>query len=266
MKKEIFTPKNMAVIGAICGDILGSYYEFRHRTKDLGMQLCVEKDRFTDDTVCTMAVADSLLNDKPFDTTMREWCRRHIERGYGGYFMRWIVSDDMGPYNSWGNGSAMRVSAAGHFAESLDDARALARKSAEFTHNNPEGIKGAEATASAIYMALNRSSKDEIRDYIESEFDYDLRRKYSDIQPSYKFEVSCQKSVPESIIAFLESVDFEDAVRHAIAYGGDADTQGAITGSIAAAFYGEIPETILNHCLDRLTEDILIVLEDMNKR
>ena len=265
MKESIVTKSNIAVIGAICGDILGSYYEFRHRTKDLNMYLYREEAIFTDDTVCTIAMADALLNCKPLDKTLRDWCRRYINSGYGGYFRRWIRNDELGPYGSWGNGSAMRVSAAGQLARSLQEARELAGATALITHNHPEGIKGAESTAAAIYMALNGASKDEIRDYIETEFGYDLHRKYEDIQPTYKFEVSCQKSVPESIISFLESIDYEDAVRHAIALGGDADTQGAITGSIAAAFYGTIPVPILNHCLSLLPNDVIDILISLKR-
>lgn len=254
----------LVVPGAICGDIIGSAYEFRS-TKDLDFELFRARSRFTDDTVCTIAVADALINGKPFDGRLQEWCRRYHYAGYGGLFRRWIWSEDPQPYNSWGNGSAMRVSAAGAIAHSKEEVLKLAKASAEVTHNHPEGIKGAQATALAIFMALEGASKEEIKSETEDSFGYDLSRRYCDIQPGYRFEVSCQGSVPEAIICFLESEDYESAVRMAVALGGDADTQGAITGGIAAAYYGEIPATILSDCLSRLPEDITDVIADLNR-
>lgn len=249
----------LVLLGAVCGDMVGAPYEFKN-TKNYDFKLFPPRSRFTDDTVCTIGVADALLSDRPFSESVREWCRKYIEAGYGGLFRRWITSDSMEPYNSWGNGSAMRVSAVGAYARSLDEALELAKQSAEFTHNHPEGIKGAQAVAAAIHYALTGHSKEDIKRMVEERFGYDLSRKYDDIQPDYRFEVSCQKSVPESIICFLESHDYESAIRKAVAMGGDADTMGAITGGIAAAFYGEIPDYILVPALKLLPDDMKEVI------
>ena len=251
------------VLGAICGDIVGSSYEF-HSTKDYNFTLFNDRSRFTDDTVCSIAIADALLSGMPVDERLKHWCRKYPLAGYGGMFKRWILFDIVEPYNSWGNGSAMRVSPVGAFASSVDEVMGLAKRSAEVTHNHPEGIKGAQAAALAIHLALVGKSKSEIKTAIESTFGYDLGRSYDDIKPSYRFEVSCQKSVPESIIAFLESDDYESAIRKAVAMGGDADTMGAITGGIAAAYSGEIPESILAECLMRLPEEMKEVVNEFN--
>lgn len=260
--KNIASAK-LVLLGAICGDIIGSWYEFAS-TKDYNFQLFTDRSKFTDDTVCSIGVADALIHQEPFEGRLQYWCRKYPRAGYGGMFISWIYSDTMEPYNSWGNGSAMRVSAVGAYAKSLDDAIYLAKKSAEITHNHPEGVKGAQATALAIHLALTGKSKDEIKEAIAEKFAYDLNRKYADIQPQYGFDVSCQESVPESIIAFLESDDYESAIRKAIAFGGDADTMGAITGGIAAAFYGEIPSHILNECLNRLPDEMKDVINKFN--
>lgn len=259
---QIVNERNLPIIGAICGDILGSGYEW-NPVKTLEMDLCQSKDEITDDTVCTIGVTDAIINNIPYEESLRNWCRRYSNSGYGSSFRRWFMKENAEPYNSWGNGSAMRVSAAGTLSNSLEETLRLAKESAEVTHNHPEGIKGAQATASAIYMAKTGSSKEEIKDYIQSKFGYDLERKYKDIQPSYHFDVSCQGSVPESIICFLESNDYEDAIRHSIAMGGDADTMAAITGSIAAAYYKEIPENILSHCLIRIPQDMKDILKSI---
>lgn len=256
--------RRLVLIGTICGDIIGSWYEFCS-TKSLDFKLFTDQSRFTDDTVCSIAIADALMNGKDFVGKLKYWCRKYPKAGYGGNFNWWFRQDDPKPYNSWGNGSAMRVSAVGAFASSIDEVLNLAKKSAEVSHNHPEGIKGAQATALAIFLALNGSSKEQIKEQIEVRFGYDLCRKYADIQPRYGFEVSCQDSVPEAIIAFLESSDYESAIRMAVAYGGDADTQAAITGGIAAAYYGEIPDFILTECLNRLPSDIKEVIAKFNK-
>ena len=259
---KIVNERILPIIGGVCGDILGSGYEW-HPVKTLEMDLCRIDDTYTDDTVCTIAVTDAIVNQKSFAETLRKWCRKYSFAGYGPSFRRWIKLENGEPYNSWGNGSAMRVSASGALANSLEESLRIAKESAEVTHNHPEGIKGAQATASAIYMAKTGSSKDEIKDYIQTKFGYDLERKYKDIQPSYNFDVSCQGSVPESIICFLESKDYEDAVRHAIAMGGDADTMATITGSIAAAYYKTIPERILTHCLNCVPQDMKNILRSI---
>lgn len=262
-----FTPgdaRSLVLIGAVCGDIIGSCYEFAP-VKRLDFDLFTPTSQFTDDTVCSVAVADALTHALPFAENLRHWCRRYPRESYGYHFRQWMLSDSPEPYNSWGNGSAMRVSAVGAYGTSLDEVMRLARESAAVTHDHPEGIKGAQATAAAIYYALCGRSKDEIKTMIETEFGYDLRRRYADIQPGYSFDVSCQGSVPESIIAFLESTDFESAIRMAVAYGGDADTQGAITGGIAAAYYGEIPGEILRETLRRLPADIREAIDTFNR-
>lgn len=255
-----FYPKSKAVLrGAICGDIIGSAYERRH-TKSLDFELFSCLSRFTDDTVCSIAIADALTTGKDFVEELKYWCRKYPRAGYGGTFNWWFHQDEPKPYNSWGNGSAMRVSAVGAFANSIADVMELAKDSAIVSHNHPEGIKGAQATALAIHLALAGYNKEEIKEQIETLIGYDLNRKYADIQPRYSFDVSCQGSVPEAIIAFLESTDYESAIRMAVAYGGDSDTQGAITGGIAAAYYGEIPEHILSNCMARLPEDMKNVI------
>ena len=254
----------LVLIGAICGDIIGSTYEFCP-IKRIDFDLFTEYSQFTDDTVCSIAIADALMNGNDFVDKLKYWCRKYSNAGYGGTFNRWFRQDNPQPYNSWGNGSAMRVSAVGAFAKSTEETLSLAEQSAMVSHNHPEGIKGAQATALAINLALNGCSKEEIKAQIENRFGYDLNRKYIDIQPQYTFDVSCQGSVPEAIIAFLESSDYESAIRLAVAYGGDADTQAAIVGGIAAAYYGAIPDYILMECLKRLPLDIKEVIAKFNQ-
>lgn len=253
----------MALWGAVCGDVIGSAYEW-HPVKDYDFKLLRRSSRFTDDTVCSVAVAEAIACGKPFAQALREWCRRYPRAGYGGRFRRWIMFEDAGPYGSWGNGSAMRVSAIGAWAESAEEALRLAKESSEVTHDHPEGVKGAQAVALAIHLALAGHGKDQIRDEIERRFGYDLGRSYASIQPGYSFDVSCRGSVPESIICFLESHDYESAVRLAVAMGGDADTMAAIAGGIAAAYYGEIPEEILDECMRRLGTDLREAVERFN--
>lgn len=268
---EDYISKNaLTVWGAVCGDVIGSAYEF-HSTKDYNFDLFTPNSRFTDDTVCTIAVADAILNNLNFIEPIQYWCRRYLRAGYGGMFRKWILTINPKPYNSFGNGSAMRVSTCAALAASLDEALLLAYKSAEVTHNHPEGIKGAQATAAAIYMGLHKEemgigSKDDIRSKLEEMFGYDLSRDYEKIKHTYGFEVSCQRSVPEAIIAFLSSEDYESTIRRAVALGGDADTQAAIAGAIAAAYYGEIPIDILENVRNHLPDDILNVLTELNKR
>ena len=245
----------IAMMGSICGDIIGSAYEFRP-TKRYDFPLFTRKSTYTDDTVMTCAVADWLMTDVALEEKMQDWGRVHLDAGYGPMFYRWIIADFPRPYNSFGNGSAMRVSPVVWFATSLEECLRLAKVSAEVTHNHPEGIKGAQATASAVYLARTGGTKEEIKKYITDTFGYNLERKYSDIKPNYKFDVTCQGSVPESIICFLESTNYESAIRLAVSMGGDADTMGAITGGIAAAFYKEIPDKIAGTCLDLLPDDI----------
>ena len=246
--------------GAILGDIIGSPFEFDRGNKTKEFDLFTKGCDFTDDSVMTIAVGEALLAvgaeatvkeiEEALVTNMQDWGKRYPYAGYGGRFRYWLRESNPKPYGSYGNGSAMRVSAAGWLYDSLE------RATANVTHNHPEGIKGAEATASAIYMARNSSSKEEIKEYIEREFHYNLDRTLDEIRPGYHMDETCQRTVPEAIIAFLESQDFEDAIRNAVSLGGDTDTLGAITGSIAEAFYG-IPAVLIAECRSRIDEGLM---------
>lgn len=256
--------------GAILGDIIGSPFEFDRGDKTKDFKLFSRRSHFTDDSVMTLAVCEALLKvgqdatvkeiEDTVISSMQSWGRRYPHEGYGGCFSQWLRLKHPQPYNSFGNGSAMRVSAAGWIYDSLEKTRAVAKATANVTHNHPEGIKGAEATASAIFMARNGSSKEEIKKYIENEFHYDLNRTLDEIRPSYHMDETCQKTVPEAIIAFLEARDFEDAIRNAVSLGGDTDTLGAITGSIAEAYFG-ISETLISECRNRINKDMRDIVD-----
>ena len=253
--------RKCTILGAIAGDVIGSVYEF-NPTKKHDFELFREGMSPTDDSIMTLAVAEWILTGGNYRTLveiMRKWGARYPypTGGYGGRFSQWLFMDYPQPYNSWGNGSAMRVSAVGFAFPTLEETLRTAEISASVTHNHPEGIKGAQATAAAIFLARNGSDKEEIRKYTEDNFGYDLHRTCSDIRPSYRFEESCQETVPQSLIAFLDSKDYEDAVRLAISMGGDADTMGAITGGVAAAYYGGLPENIYDFVMNSLSEDML---------
>jgi ADP-ribosylglycohydrolase len=239
------------MIGAIAGDIIGSVYEGRNIKTPFFYPLFHECCRPTDDTVLTVALADSILLGADYVDKLKEYFRLYPHAGYGGTFFRWAMSLSRRPYNSWGNGSAMRVSPVGHAYQTLEEVLLRARQSAEVTHNHPEGVKGAQATAACIFLARTGTSKDEIRSYVESTFGYDLERTLDEIRPVYTFDVSCQGSVPEAIIAFLEGTDYEDVVRKAVSLGGDSDTIACIAGGIAGAFHG-VPEEIQEEALARL--------------
>ena len=252
--------------GAILGDIIGSPFEFDRGDKTKNFDLFSEGCGFTDDSVMTIAVGEALLAVGPeaavkkiedaVASNMQDWGKRYPHAGYGGCFRHWLKENNPKPYGSYGNGSAMRVSAVGWLYDSMERTREVARATANVTHNHPEGIKGAESTASAIYMARNGSSKEEIKAYIEREFHYDLSRTLDNIRTYYHHVESCQETVPEAIIAFLESKDFEDAIRNAVSLGGDTDTLGAITGSIAEAFYG-IPAVLIAECKSRIDKGLM---------
>jgi ADP-ribosylglycohydrolase len=246
------------MLGAITGDIIGSVHEFSG-TKTTEFELFHANCRFTDDTVLTVAVADCLLHGFDYVEKFHEYCRAYPDAGYGLRFFQWVSSGNKQPYNSWGNGSAMRVPAVGYAFESLDDVLTEAKRSAEVTHNHPEGVRGAQATAAAIFLARIGKTKDEILRSIKERFGYDLQQRLDDIRPSYKFDVSCQGTVPPAIIAFLESRDYEDAIRKAISLGGDADTLACITGGIAEAFYGGVPAPIAKQALDLLDDRLRTV-------
>ena len=259
------------MLGAIIGDIVGSIYEFDN-IKTKNFNLFTNEMFFTDDTVMTIAIADAIINGaKPenFILSMKKWGCDYIDKSYGHSFRRWLKSENSEPYNSWGNGSAMRVSPCGWiaklsepFEEGLKLTEDLAKKSAEVTHNHPEGIKGAQATASSIFFMRHGKSKNAIeeykkllKDYIQNKYKYDLNFTLNEIRPSYAFNESCQKTVPQAIVSFLESENFEDAIRNAISIGGDSDTLAAITGSIAEAAYG-IPEDIKEKAINYLDKKI----------
>jgi ADP-ribosylglycohydrolase len=253
------------MLGAIAGDIIGSVYE-RHPIKTTSFPLFVERSRFTDDTVLTVAVAYAILHGVDYAAALRQYGRRYPRAGYGDTFSQWLFSEDMGPYNSWGNGSAMRVSPV---ALAFDDEAmvlAQAAASAAVTHNHPEGIKGAQATALAVFLARTGRQKEDIRARIHAGFGYDLTRTVEEIRPKYRFDVSCQGTVPPAIIAFLDASDYEDAVRLAVSLGGDSDTLACIAGSIAAAYEGDIPVVIADETCRRLPPDLLSVVDEFHAR
>ena len=233
------------ILGAIAGDVIGSTYEFAN-VKSTDFELFTRETYFTDDSVMTIATMDVLLNKLDYTSTYQKYGRMYSKRGYGGNFHDWLYEDNPEPYNSWGNGSAMRASPIGWYCGSIDAVMEEAKKSAEVSHNHPEGIKGAQAVAAAVFLARTGKTKREIKEFITQTFDYNLDRTLDEIRPAYEFEVSCQKSVPEAIIAFLESANYESAVRLAVSLGGDSDTIACIAGAIAEAFYGDIPEEIFD--------------------
>ncbi len=253
------------MLGAIAGDVIGSVYEARP-IKTTDFPLFGGRSTFTDDTVLTVAVAHAILTGSDYASALRLFGRRYPAAGYGGAFYNWIFHDTAAPYDSWGNGSAMRVSPVGHAFDRVDDVLDQAKKSAEVTHSHPEGIKGAQAVALAVFLARTGEDKDAIRRDVAASFDYDLDRTLDGIRDAYAFDVTCQGSVPESILAFLESTSFEDAVRKAISLGGDSDTMAAIAGAIAEAYYGEVPEKIRWRVLQSLPDDLLAVVEEFTGR
>ena len=253
------------LLGAIAGDVIGSVYEFR-TFKATSFPLFCDYSEYTDDSVMTVANADWLLSGDSLLGIMQEYGHRYPTAGYGGMFKDWLWSDDPQPYNSWGNGSAMRVSPVGWAFDTLEETLEAAKQSAEITHNHPEGIKGAQATAACIYLARTGKSKEHIKEYVETTFGYNLSRTCDEIRPVYQFDGSCQGTVPESIIAFLESTDYESAIRLTVSLGGDSDTMGAITGAIAEAYYGGVPEHIKQEVLKRLPDEFIDVMSRFYRR
>ncbi len=253
------------MLGAIAGDIIGSVYEARP-IKTTDFPLFVESCRFTDDTVLTAATAHAILNDTDYAQSYKTFGRNYPNAGYGGNFTGWLFAKGAGPYNSWGNGSAMRVSPVGFAFESVDEVLAQAKRSAEVTHNHPEGIKGAQATALGVFLARTEKSKERIKEEIQMRFGYNLDRSLDEIRPGYQFDVSCQGTVPEAIIAFLESHDFEDAIRKAISLGGDSDTLACITGGIAQAYYKSIPAEIVSQTERRISLELLDIVNRFNDK
>jgi ADP-ribosylglycohydrolase len=253
------------MLGAIAGDVIGSVHEGADtRTKEF--PLFVEDSRFTDDTVLSVAVAERWLRGGSYVDLYHDYFHAYPRAGYGGRFIRWASERRRAPYNSWGNGSAMRVSPVGFAGETMDEVLAQARESAEVTHNHPEGIRGAQATAAAVFLARSGWTRADIKAHIERDFGYDLSERPDDIRRRYSFDVSCQGSVPQSIIAFLESDGYEDAVRNAISLGGDADTMACIAGGIAEAYFGGVPDEIASRTLSALDERLRGVVSAFRER
>ena len=268
------------MLGSIIGDTVGSVFEFNN-TKDVNFPLFCSRSNYTDDSLMSLAVAkwltvDNTNSHKVLEEAMVEIASEHTcpMGGYGGGFSRWLFAPEKlvdfeegtrsacrRPYNSWGNGSAMRVSAVGWMYDTLEETERVAELSASITHNHPEGIKGAQATAAAIFMGRTGATKEDIREYIQSRFGYDLSLSWDDIHPTYGWEDSCQGTVPPAIIAFLDSCDFEDAIRRAVALGGDSDTLACITGGIAEAFYKDIPQRMIDETMGRLTIPLRGILD-----
>ncbi len=255
--------------GAILGDMIGAPYEFDQGRKTKEFPLFIPGSRFTDDTVMTLAAAEGLMcsagkeDESVRDAlvfSLRQWGRRYPDAGYGAMFRHWLRSPSPHPYGSFGNGSAMRVSAAGWLYDTPEQTLHAARLTAEVTHDHPEGIKGAESTACVIFLARIGTGKEEIRKRITASFGYDLSRTCDMIRPSYRHTETCQQTVPEAIVAFLEGEDFEDVIRNAVSLGGDSDTLACIAGSMGEAFFG-IPEKLKTECRKRLPQDMLAVLD-----
>jgi ADP-ribosylglycohydrolase len=253
------------MLGAIAGDIIGSVYE-SNPIKTIDFPLFSRGSSFTDDTVLTVALADCILHGADYTAKLKEYFSLYPRAGYGGMFYHWASSNESRPYNSFGNGSAMRVSPAGYAFDTLEETLEQAERSAAVTHNHPEGIKGAQATAAAIFLARQGRDKVDIKEFVEAEFAYDLSEPLHSIRQWYHFDVTCQGSIPQAIIAFLESESYESAVRNAISLGGDSDTQACITGGIAQAFYGGVPRDITDKVLELLDDrlrEITVKFMDM---
>lgn len=239
------------MIGAIAGDVIGSVHE-GSRPKPKDFPLFVPESRFTDDTVLAVAVASAIRLDLDYAESLRRWGRRYPGAGYGGWFRHWLFQDEAGPYSSFGNGAAMRVPAVGWAFDDLETVLREARKSAEVTHNHPEGIKGAQAIAAAVLLARTGHTKVRIRGLLEERFGYDCSVRLDDLRRRGGFDVTCQGTVPAAAAAFLESTSYEDAVRNAVSLGGDADTLACVAGAVAEAFYGGVPADIQQEVWRRL--------------
>lgn len=254
------------ILGGICGDIIGSIYEFKEM-KNEDFPLFLDYNFFTDDSAMTVATMDCLLEgEQDYYYYYKKYFRLYPDKGYGGWFRSWARARLSEPYNSFGNGSAMRVGPVGWAFDTLEETLNEAQKSAGVTHNHPEGIKGAQAIASAVFLGRQGHTKQQIKQYIESTFGYNLDRTCAEIRPSYRFDETCQGSVPEAIIAFIESTSYESAVRLAVSLGGDSDTLACMTGSIAEAFYGNIPAEITNQVLQLLPEQMMDVIEKFSNK
>jgi ADP-ribosylglycohydrolase len=253
------------MLGAIAGDIIGSVYE-RSPIKTTDFPLFDRYSHPTDDTILTVALADSILHGSDFAIKLKEYFRRYPHAGYGGTFMKWALSLSLRPYNSWGNGSAMRVSPVGFAHSTLEAVLERAKQSAEVTHNHPEAVNGAQATAAAIFLARSGKEKEEIKQYVVKAFGYNLGQPFEQLREGYTFDVSCQGTVPAALIAFFASSDYEDAVRKAVSLGGDSDTLACITGGVAQAFYGGVPNSIKKEVFQRLDEPLTRVVREFCAR
>ncbi len=253
--------KSNTIIGAIAGDIIGSTYEWNN-VKTTNFKLFTPVSTFTDDTVLTMAVADCLLHDFDFSETLWKYGREFYGLSYGPHFKTWLRDTSRRPYHSFGNGAVMRVSPIGFAYDNMQKVLKTAKLSAEITHSHPEGIKGAQAIAAAVFLANIGKTKQEIKYYIETNFYYDLNFTIEQIRSTYKFDVSCQGSVPQAIVAFLESTDYENALRLAISIGGDSDTLACMAGGIAAAYYKKIPANIIDFAASKLPQNFINLLNE----
>lgn len=260
-----YKKKKNYILGALVGDMIGSVFEF-HNYKSTDFHLFGDKTTFSDDSVLTMATMDVILNKLSYETAYQAFGRKYTNRGYSGTFLYWIYMDNPEPYLSLSNGSAMRVSPVGWAYDTLDEVLKQAKRSAEVSHSHPEGIKGAQATASAVFLARTGKSKAQIKEFINVMFGYDLDRSIRQIRPGYSFDVSCEGSVPEAIIAFLESTDFESAIRLAVSIGGDSDTIACIAGSVAEAYYNHIPDFIIDNTLSRLPEEFISLIGGFSEK
>lgn len=254
------------ILGAICGDVIGSSREFQlPPCKTTNFSLFQPVSNITDDSILTIATMSVLNGDRDYGEAYKLFGNKYPS-SYGASFSMWLMSDDMKPYNSYGNGAGMRVSPVGWAFDTMEKTLAEAKKSAMCTHSHPEGIKGAQAIAASVFMARTGKSKKQIKTFVQNKFGYNLNRTCDEIRPEYVFDVTCQGSVPESIIAFLESEDYESAVRLSVSLGGDTDTTGAMTGSIAEAFYGSIPKHICNPVIKKLSGEQLSIIEKFTAR
>ncbi len=255
------------MLGAIAGDVIGSVYEF-HNCRTKNFPLFTRDNTLTDDTVCTIAIADCLMNGKQdFDVYLRKYCLENIHAGYGGMFLKWLQDDTIGPYDSWGNGGAMRVSSVGYIASTRQEAMDLAKATCMVTHSHPDGIAGAQAVAVSMTYALAGDNPADIRAKIETEFGYDLSKTVSELQAlKLKFDVSAKGAVPLALVSAFESTDFEDAIRNAVSLGGDSDTIACMAGAIAEILHGGIPEHIKEQTLNRMPASYIQVLNDFYDR
>jgi ADP-ribosylglycohydrolase len=253
------------MLGAIIGDVVGSVHEGAG-TKTKNFPLFVKGTTFTDDSVLTVAVADWVLTGRNLVDLLHLYTETYPGRGYGGMFRRWASRRVRDPYNSFGNGAAMRVSPVGFAFETIEEVLAWSKRSAEVTHNHPEGIRGAQATATAIYLALRVRDKEQIRGAIESQFGYDLSAPLDQIRPMYEFDVTCQGTVPQALTSFFESTSFEDAIRNAISLGGDADTLACIAGGVAEAYYGVTPQDLARSVTAMLDDRLVTVIDQFRRR